>query len=213
MKTTKRVLGIVLALAIALTLAVPAAAADTPHPMAPIITQNLSTEGRPLKCGNQRTLAVEAVLPDGAEGQLEYQWYMQFSNIPARDEIVLLEGETGPALTVSLTLDDYKALGADTFLTDRTYWVEITNRYLEDGEEKTAVITSQAQRLPCYLPATDFLQYLFWMIGQLFVPGNSPMYILMLLLPLFSIVFPTTLIVDLIVDYMEWLGGLVGIEF
>jgi hypothetical protein len=191
MKTTKRVLGIVLALALTLSLALPAGAVDTPHPMAPVITKDLSTEISLLKCGEFRTLAVEAVLPNNAEGQLEYQWYMEISATTAFKETVLLEGETRPTLTVSLTLDDYKALGAGTLLTHRTYWVEITNRYVEDGEEKTAAVTSQAQRVSCRLSIGDFFQYFFWTGGQLFAPGNNGLNRLNIFISLFMLPIST----------------------
>ena len=168
MKTTKRVLGIVLALAMVLTLALPAGAADTPHPMAPVITKEpalaLSLSQRMTEAETFITVgtpfsfsAVEAELPDGVTGTLEYQWYQ--NSLP-------IVGANGPELTVSITLEDVKARIVSTFVSGASYYVEVINRYVEDGQEKTAVTTSQELYVTPCLTFEDAFRYTFWLIGE-----------------------------------------------
>ena len=95
MKTTKRILGILLALALTLTLALPAAAAD------PIIT-GVSPQNPVARTGKNITLTVEAELPEGDAGPLSYQWYQW-----ADGDWEEIAGATAKSLTVTATAADF----------------------------------------------------------------------------------------------------------
>ncbi|MDR3312914.1 MAG: hypothetical protein LBS96_00480 [Oscillospiraceae bacterium] len=75
MKTTKRILSALLCLALALALVIPAfAAGGGETPQAPVITKQPLVR-KMILTGDTLTLTVEAKLPEGAVGELQYQWY------------------------------------------------------------------------------------------------------------------------------------------
>jgi len=96
MKTTKRVLAVLLALALGLALFAPmAAAAD------PVIT-GVTPKNAVARIGQSITFTVEAQLPEGAEGPLTYQWYQQIGG-----EWQAIAGATTKSLTVTAKVEDY----------------------------------------------------------------------------------------------------------
>ena len=95
MKTTKRILGILLALALVFTLALPALAAD------PIIT-GVIPQNPIARTGKSITLTVEAELPEGDAGPLSYQWYQWVDG--DWEEIA---GATAKSLTVTATAEEF----------------------------------------------------------------------------------------------------------
>jgi len=95
MKTTKRITGIILALALALSLALPAFAAD------PIIT-GITPQNAKARTGQSITFTVEAQPPEGAEGPLAYQWYELVDG-----EWEAIEGATSKTLTVTGEIEDF----------------------------------------------------------------------------------------------------------
>jgi len=98
MKTTKRALSTLLALALVFGLALPAGAA------APIITE-LSPEWPVARIGEKMTLTVGVEQPEGAQGELEFQWYQIID-----DDWVEIEGAVSNSLTVTATLGDIDSL-------------------------------------------------------------------------------------------------------
>ncbi|MCL2300114.1 MAG: hypothetical protein FWC27_08230 [Firmicutes bacterium] len=100
MKTTKRVLGIVLALLLGLALFAPMA-------MAAESKANLFTQRMPAstmtKSGKTITLAPVAKVPAGVSAAMNYQWYTKDWN-DGGGKWVPVKGATGPSLTLSFTV-------------------------------------------------------------------------------------------------------------
>ena len=117
MKTTKRVFGILLALALVLALALPAMAEEEVS-YDPVIMQQ--PEETYIRTGLSFTLRVEAEAPAG--GTLSYQWYR---------EGVLIEGATAST---------YKAAAAEVDVSK--YYVVVTNTYIVPDATLTASVTS-----------------------------------------------------------------------
>ena len=92
MKTMKRVLGILLALALVLTLALPAMAAE------PVIT-DVSPERLVARTGESITLTVEA------EGAETYQWYQWVD-----DDWEEIAGATAKSLTITANIEEFTEL-------------------------------------------------------------------------------------------------------
>jgi len=99
MKTTKRLLALLMALALGLSLALPALAEE--DPAMPVITKDLPLiDMRPVKIGEvfTMTLEIEAEIPNG--DPIRYQWYrgtgVSLLSMP-------IPGATTPSYTVSET--------------------------------------------------------------------------------------------------------------
>ena len=76
MKTTKRVLSVVLVLMLALGISAPAAAQEAEvNPMAPVITREPNWPSS-VRVGQTIVLDIEAELPPGVEGELSIQWIL-----------------------------------------------------------------------------------------------------------------------------------------
>ena len=117
MKTTKRIPGILLALTLVFTLALPALAEDVSY--IPNITQQPNKDTY-VRTGLGFTLRVEASVPEG--GALSYQWCKDGKPI---------EGATQSS---------YKATASE--VSAYTYTVVVTNTYTLNGETLTASVTS-----------------------------------------------------------------------
>jgi len=108
MKFTKRILAALLTLALALTLALPAAA----------ITRDaitLTGPDQPVPYGESFTLSVSVDLPDGVEVE-SYQWGWQKQ----------IDGATGPSLTVTPDDEFYPEADKPYSSARRRYWCRIT---------------------------------------------------------------------------------------
>ena len=123
MKKTKRILTVLLTLALGLTLLVPVAAAGTSDPYAPIITKEPKSP-MDVYVGDTITLEIGAKVPDGIDGELSYVWKYA-------GEVL----GTEPKLDLVIT----EAMGKNTF----TYiWVYVTNTYTdENGEMQTNTVS------------------------------------------------------------------------
>jgi len=97
MKTTKRTLGILLTLAIALTLALPAFAGEND----PVITA-VTPQNAVARTGESVTFTVEAQAPEGAEDPLAYQWYQWVGN-----DWQAIEGAASKSLTVAANVEEF----------------------------------------------------------------------------------------------------------
>ena len=114
MKITKRVLAILLALALGLALLAPAAFAEDAKP--PVFTKVMAAGLKELRAGETIVLEAGAKLPNGVDAELKYQWYATDWLNPANEvfstftkpsrEFFLLEGETGPQLEVSVSAEE-----------------------------------------------------------------------------------------------------------
>jgi len=105
MKTTKRVLAVLLALALGLALFAPVAmAAD------PVIT-GITPQNAVARTGKSITFTVEAQPPEDAESPLTYQWYQLIDG-----EWQAIEGATSKSLTVTAAVDEFISGGPEADL-------------------------------------------------------------------------------------------------
>ena len=128
MKTTKRLLSVLLALALGLALFAPMAAATDP-----VIT-GITPQNQIARTGKKITLTVEAQLPAGAVGPLTYQWY-QWSD----GEWQAIEGAQAKSMTVTTAIDEF--VSADIDASVRNLMSGITQYYqvvVSCGEGQTA---------------------------------------------------------------------------
>ena len=100
MKTTKHILGILLALALGLVLLAPMAMAAEQR--AALFTKRMPASTMTTS-GKTITLAPEAKLPAGVNAQLKYQWYTKGWN-DGSGAWVPVQGATGPTLTLNFTV-------------------------------------------------------------------------------------------------------------
>jgi len=131
MKTTKRVLSIALACVIALALFVPAIATETANPNAPIITRQPNRPARPyVRAGNNLDLSVQAVLPQGVEGALSFEWFELGNDEPIATGASVLIPTSRDMVTITSSINWY-------------IYAVITNTYIdEDGVEQAISVTS-----------------------------------------------------------------------
>jgi len=123
MKTTKRVLSILLAILLGLALLAPMASAAGDPAYAPIITKQPKASVTVLTT-KDLVLEVEAKLPDGVQGTLSYEWYRDGRKVDGN----------GAKLV-------YRSGGIASH--DSRFWAVITNTYIDDeGQEQTASLTS-----------------------------------------------------------------------
>jgi len=133
MKTTKRVLAVLLALAMGLALFAPMAAAEETE------ATNLFTKRMPsailTKRGKSITLTPEAKPPAGVDAELQYQWYTKDWNFSSTDEWYPVDGATEPTLTLCFTYsgDSYGAPNTAKPYCLRAY-------YAVEGEGETVVV-------------------------------------------------------------------------
>jgi len=105
MKTTKCLFSILLALALGLSLLVPAMAER--HPYTPVIT------ARPqrlyfAKVGDTLTLEIEAECPEGFEGELSYVWFVGQITCDNRNYPTFIFNATGQKLELKIEKDMYQ---------------------------------------------------------------------------------------------------------
>ncbi|MCL2508320.1 MAG: hypothetical protein FWF05_04005 [Oscillospiraceae bacterium] len=125
MKAMKRVLCVTLTLVLGLGLLVPASAADADP--TPIITVAPNFPNAAY-AGDTLILGVEAVLPEGIEGELSYAWYSWPYHI-------LEPIATGPELELLITNEMLEGYSRPTM----KITVVVTNTYIdENGKEQTA---------------------------------------------------------------------------
>jgi hypothetical protein len=141
MKTTKRVLCILLALALGLCLFAPALAADGDDPRyAPRITQQPNENyAFYVKAGNDIKLEVKAALPDGVEGTLSYAWYDSAGKLLATTAKAVIP--TSNAMLLQMQ-DSWVRM--EELIHGLPFYVVVTNTYYdEDGVEQTASTESE----------------------------------------------------------------------
>jgi len=136
MKITKRVLGILLALAMGLGLFAPMAmAAESDAPVIVSLTPDPANKLN-LSTTKKQTLRVQAASPSDDSGVLEYQWYEgEVDKFGHSQNTRAIAGATDSSLTVSCAAKDIDAF---PFVVNKCYYAVITNRYSIGGEEKTA---------------------------------------------------------------------------
>jgi hypothetical protein len=101
MKTTKRVLSVLLALALGVALVVSAGAIWILNaPYAPIITL-LPQMPDIINVGDKLILEVEAELPEGVDGELSYAWYKHFDP-PAHNNPISTESKLELTVTSNM---------------------------------------------------------------------------------------------------------------
>ena len=133
MKAMKRVFCIALVLALGLALLIPAMAAGTGGPYAPVFKRLILTPSV-VFVGDTLTVEVRAEVPPGVDGELSYTWYdfPIYSNVSDRDPIA-----TGPESKIELLMTEdmlNKSSGVYNYI-----YVVITNTYAdENGEVRTA---------------------------------------------------------------------------
>ena len=134
MKTTKRILATLLALALGLALLAPAALAADP----PAFTTHMRGI-HVVRSGQTITLEAEAALPAGVKAQLKYQWYAsgwaaQSANVDEKTAVYYaVKGATEPTLKVSPKAEDY---GEVTSPQRRYYRLEAY--YTQNGKKVSA---------------------------------------------------------------------------
>jgi len=157
MKTTQRVLAVLLALALGLALFAPAAMAE--EQQASLFTQRLSTYTI-VKTGQEVILKAQAKLPDNVDAELQYQWYAsdrmrKEPHSPEEPELFPIEGATEPKLAVTITLEDFHFLELSWLFRVyclRTYYI------LED---ETIVFDNSYTTLFCNGSLNDLYQVIF----------------------------------------------------
>jgi len=176
MKLTKQLLSVLLAMALAFGLLLPAAHAeesDAAAQDAPVITIVTQPKAFTKTLTNKEvTLSVEAKIPEGVNGTLRYQWYQMDDDGVA----VEMEGESSPELRLRLTFDDLRKRkwleSVDEMMTSGTnslyYYVMATCDYTEDGQEKSVSATSTKAEVYVYPSLVDFFR-LLWSIGTYFI--------------------------------------------
>jgi len=135
MKTTKHVLGILLALALGLGLFAPMAMAESDAPVIVSLTPDPANKLN-LSTTKKQTLRVQAACPPAFNGTLEYQWYEgEVDKFGKMQNTRPVAGATGPSLTVSCLAKDIDAI---PFVANKGYYAVITNHYIAGGEEMAA---------------------------------------------------------------------------
>jgi len=144
MKTTKRVLAILLVLTLGLALFAPMAAATDP-----IITG--ITPQNPVARTNQSiTLTVDAQPPEDAEGPLSYQWYQWVDG-----EWQAIEGATAKSLNVTAKVEEF--ISEDIVASIQSLMNGLTKQYklvVSCGEDLASQETS-ALFLPSFSDAKE----------------------------------------------------------
>jgi len=126
MKTTKRILSLLLALALGLALLVPAMAADE-DPYAPIITKQFTVPSS-IRTSDTLVLEIEAELPQGVTGELSYAWYDL--SWGTRQTLI----GSGPKLELDMKYAGIVTIGC-----------RVTNTYMDGNNEEQAAHTWQSE--------------------------------------------------------------------
>ncbi|MCL2495417.1 MAG: hypothetical protein FWE98_07165 [Oscillospiraceae bacterium] len=181
MKTTKRLLSILLAVLLGLGLLAPGAGATAIDPNTPVITMQpksyvLMTNGRTL------TLEVAAVLPEGSNGSLSYAWYEGWEPEEDADPIA-----TGAKLVIPMKRE--LLYPGDEFGYDFYFSVVVTNTYIgTEGVEQTASTESEYSFVNVLFTTKDVLSN-FWRMLRSDMDSGGLMAALM-----FSIFLPLNLL-------------------
>jgi len=184
MKTTKRLLSLLLALALGLALCVPAFAADEADPYAPIITKQ-PIEYITVREGKKLVLEITAKLPDGIQGKLSYDWFTEFGS-----EAIA----SGARASIPITRDMLYGMTGFTYY----FNVVVTNTYTDDnGEEQTASITSDTVSARVYPGYGMALAYAWYQLGG----GN--LFIGIMMLPLSAVFYLAATFIQDIVSFIE----------
>lgn len=168
----KRLLAILLIIVLGVFPLAPAVMADEKSPAlyTPVITQQPTAKKLiRISTGSTLKLSVAAVLPEGSDGQLRYQWHRA-----AEDADEMLEGETSPALERRMQFEDLRIVNKDSFtfedyrLTSRqAFYVEVVCNYTEMGQEKSVTVTSEPANVYLHANLMDYLRINFLSIGAI----------------------------------------------
>jgi len=177
MKQTKRILAIVLALALGLAVFATGVAAEDPY--APIITMQPKAEKTVVQAGKELKLEVQAMPPVGAEGILTYEWY---ESSAAGDRLVATSANAIIPISKAM-LDNWSE--KYNYYFSLNYYVVVTNTWRDDAEqEQTASISSDTVNISVFRGLGDlytdswryasnfsnylFLPEIFWPIYRFF---------------------------------------------
>jgi len=165
MKTTKRLLAVLLVLALGLALFAPVAAAVGADEDTPLFTKRMPrfTLMR-WDENNKITLSAEAKLPEGVDAELQYQWfYGPWNEFDAPfDEFYIIEGATEPQYTISLLSFHYLQvlnglpIGFKSFRLEASY-------VTDDG---TVIVDNDYTMLFCRHSLDELFQHHFIYIDQ-----------------------------------------------
>jgi len=151
MKLTKRILASLLALALALTLALPAFAENEPNPAIPVIT--VQPEGGRVRTGQSITLSVEAHIPNGDE--IGFRWYDSQRNRLVDAQHASLDF-TFPG-TYTYYVEAYNVSNPEYAVTSQTVTVEAYYGALDWAGAGSGILL-----LPLTLPALFIFLAGFW---------------------------------------------------
>jgi len=183
MKLTKRALALALALILALALALPAMAEEPDDPNVPILTwvqSNPTDFDNRIAVGETLVLEVAATLPEGVDGELSIEWFVN-------DALAA----TGPTLELEIEFITYHVQ------------VVVTNTYIdEDGEEQTATKTLSTEVFVFrpYTPVPLTFWGRIWSIAKWPVAGLYAIFAI----PLGAILFIPLLLIEVVL--VEWLN-------
>ena len=194
MKTTKRALSVLLALALGLALFAPMAAGYSP----PIFTKRMPMVTT-AKAGKTITLTAEAKLPEDVDAELQYYWSTKDWNASRDAYWNVISGATEPTLTLCFSLEvnddgipnlyrEYRleasydevcpegtVIVADYDYTAVIYFLSLSECYeallisMERGSlpEFITKMVACSIALPAYLGSTIF-SGLIWLVGSVF---------------------------------------------
>ena len=151
MKHTKKLLALLLALALGFTLALPAFAEDEPNPAMPVIT--VQPVGGRVKAGQEFKFSVEAHIPNGDE--IGFRWYGSPRN-PLVDAQTASIKLTFPG-TYTYYVEAYNINNPEYAVTSQTVTVEVSHGVLDWIGVGVGV-----PLLPITLPALFIFLVGFW---------------------------------------------------
>jgi len=170
MKTVKRILSILLSLALGLAFALPAGAAEPVKggPFAPIITKEPAVTNEPslsilrmFRVGDTIILETEADLPEGADGELSYAWYDYAYPDFVRGEPLA----TGQRVELVLTNDMVDTLGSGiSFCYLR---LVVSNTYVDENSEGQIACETR----DIYIEAFPQIPWWGWIIAIPLLPA------------------------------------------
>jgi len=202
MKRTKRILSLLLALALGLALLIPAAAADDIDPYAPIITKQPARSVYRLT-DQELKLEIEATLPEGCDS-LSIAWY----DYDWQPGDTMPPVATGASVLIPIDPGDVNIMDNWNILF-RTinYYAVVTSTYTDsDGQEQTVSVKSDAAEVTVLL-ALGKLVADIWEYAQ---NGNGPLFGIAVLAPGFPVVFPALALALLPVYFFIYLLSLMS---
>lgn len=175
MKTTKRLLAVLLAVLLGLAVLAPMTSAADDSAYAPIITKQPKAEVT-VFTGKELVLEVEAKLPDGVEGTLSYEWISSLKRRVVGTDAKLIFPITW------YTTSNYSGM---PYHFQDDFHVVVTDTYIdEDGEVQTVSVKSNACRVTIVKDLGGFLRW--WLNGVTFIPFDILMHVQILFgLPLY----------------------------